>query len=405
MKKKFFALILLIILLLPVTNVLANEETKSTEQEPSTLEQVKFEQEIFRAKVLKILSENRNKIDEEGLYTPRYQVLVIEPKEGKFKGEEIQFTHENIQVNSPFIPVEERETVTIYWNNVDYPQFSLENKYRLNKIALLAIFFFALVIALTRLKGVRSIISLFITFAILVYLVAPQIAAGASPVLISFIASVLILGVAIIFGHGLKKYSVIAFISATITLVFAIILSYIVVHYPDLNGFGNDDAFWLNIGSLQHLNLQGLLLAGIIISIVGILDDVTIVQASVVEKIHKTNKTLGFKDLYKKGIEVGKDHIISMVNTLIIIYAGIALPILLYLTHDNYWDTPWWARLNQPAIVEEIARSLAGSMALVFAVPITTLLAAYYFSKKPEQQTKKQIPRIKNLFSKIKIWK
>lgn len=399
MKNKILKILFVVafIFLLFPTNSFAEDENFITESIDSvdsdivadTLNNFKFEQDIFRAKVLAIIEEDTRTYDDEGDVQLPYQYLKVKALDGKFKGQELEIDNQQIKLYDPFIEVEDGETIVIYWNNVDYPEFSVENKYHLNKILLLVIIFFLLVVALTRTKGIKALISLIITFAILVYIITPQIANGANPIIISLIGSALILAISIFLSHGMKKTSVIAYLSSFLTLIITILISYIAVHYPDLKGFGSDEAFWLNIGNLDKLNLQSLLLTGMVISIVGILDDVTIVQASIIEELHETNKQLGFKELYKKGFNVGREHIISMVNTLLIIYAGVALPILLYITQDNTWDTPFWARLNQEALVEEIARSLAGSTSLLFAVPITTLLAAYTYTKTKTHEDKK----------------
>jgi uncharacterized membrane protein len=135
----------------------------------------------------------------------------------------------------------------------------------------------------------------------------------------------------------------------------------------------------LNVG---NINLRGLLLAGIIIGMLGVLDDVTIGQATTVEEIKDANQSLGFKELYQRGTAVGKEHIASLVNTLVLAYTGVALPLVLLLTLQSQNNVvPLWLAVNGEPIAQEIVRTLVGSLALVFAVPITTFLAAYYYGK------------------------
>ena len=394
MKKVFFIFCALLILACPTNQLFAEEASDFSTPQEEAMESDEFEQEVFRAKVLEIIEEDRREQDDEGYFNQEFQDLRIKALDGRFKNREITFTNSKKRIDSPYFYAEQGDLIVVYWSNSEALQFSLENIYRLNKIYILAALFFLLIIIFTKFKGVRALASLGITLAILIYIVAPQIANGTNPLFISAISAFLILGISIFLGHGIKTSSIVAFISAAITLILAILLSWLTVKYLGLTGLGTEDAYWLFVGNLDFLNLQSLLLAGIIISIVGILDDVTIVQASLVEEIHKMNKQLTLKELYKKGITVGKEHIISMVNTLIIIYAGVALPILVYLGHDNFWGKPFWARLNEDSIVEEIARALAGSTALVLAVPITTLLAAYVFSK--QQSIRDKTPSNEN---------
>jgi uncharacterized membrane protein len=350
------------------------------------VESVTFEQELFRAKVLTIIEEETERFDADGNLQMQYQYINVTALDGQFQDLEIEMYNQNLRVSNPLELVEEGDTVVVYWSNVDNPPFTVEGTYKLNKILVLLVVFLLCVLAITRLKGLRAIISLILTFSILLYFIAPQIAAGTNVLVVSVLGSIVILAISIFIGHGIKPSSIIAFISSSATLFIAVLFSYIAVHYPNLQGYGNEDAFWLYQGSLGDINIQGLLLAGIIISIIGILDDVTIIQASLIEELHSLNPALKFKELFRKGFRIGKDHIISMVNTLIIIYAGVALPIIVYIGHNNQWEIPAWARLNQQALVEEMARALAGSTALLFAVPITTAIAAYAFSKRTKNK-------------------
>ena len=131
-------------------------------------------------------------------------------------------------------------------------------------------------------------------------------------------------------------------------------------------------------GISNNINLRGLLLGGIIIGVLGILDDITTAQAAATEEIFKANRRLGFSELYSRAFSVGREHITSLVNTLVLAYAGASLPLfLLFTLHIQ----PWWVTLNSETIAEEIVRTLVGSMTLTLAVPITTGLAAYYYTK------------------------
>jgi uncharacterized membrane protein len=127
------------------------------------------------------------------------------------------------------------------------------------------------------------------------------------------------------------------------------------------------------------VNLQGLLLGGILLGALGILDDIAIAQVSVIFQLKEVNNKLSFKELYERGLKVGKDHVASLVNTLVLAYAGANLPLFLLFTINR--DIPLWVTLNNEIIAEEVVRTLVGSMGLVLAVPITTLLAAVVVSR------------------------
>src|SRR5690606_22392691 len=142
---------------------------------------------------------------------------------------------------------------------------------------------------------------------------------------------------------------------------------------------GTEEAFYVQAaGGLGTINLKGLLLGGIIIGVLGVLDDITTAQAAVVEQLHVTDNTLAFRELLRRGLAVGHEHIISLVNTLALAYVGASLPLLLLFTQGY---TPLWVAINSERIIEEVVRTLIGSSALVLAVPITTILAALVFSR------------------------
>jgi uncharacterized membrane protein len=134
---------------------------------------------------------------------------------------------------------------------------------------------------------------------------------------------------------------------------------------------------FLQFGQLQQVNLRGLLLGGIIIGCLGVLDDITTAQTAAIDEIGKANPKMTFKELHRAGISVGREHIASLINTLALAYVGASLPLLLLFTVQE--ESPFWVVLNSEFLAEEIIRTLVGSSTLLFAVPITTWLAAYFF--------------------------
>ena len=130
------------------------------------------------------------------------------------------------------------------------------------------------------------------------------------------------------------------------------------------------------------INLQGLLLAGFIIGSLGVLDDLTISQVSTVQELYRLSPELTMREAYTRAMRVGVDHISSMVNTLFLAYAGVSLPLLLLFTFKQPPFLTLGQVLNHEVIATEIVRTLVGSIGLAVAVPITTLLAAYFYTKK-----------------------
>jgi len=316
-------------------------------------------------------------------FSSPYNIISVRALDGPFIDEDIKVFQESFRGKYVFSNIDIGDTIIVYWSELNEPPFIFHSHYRTPQIILFFLIFLAVIIALTRLHGVRAIISLALTFAVIIFFVVPQIAAGGNPILISLFGSLVILIVSIFLSHGVKTTSVIAFASSLSTIGLSVIFGSLALHMTKLIGVGGNEAFLLQFGSLDTVNLRGLLLGGMIIGTIGLLDDVSVVQASAVEEIHKANASLGKRELFIRGQRVGREHIISMVNTLFIAYAGAALPLFLFFTFQEHTPIPLWVKLNSDLVVEEVVRSLVGSMVLIFTVPLTTYIAAYVFSKRP----------------------
>jgi uncharacterized membrane protein len=248
----------------------------------------------------------------------------------------------------------------------------------------LAGLFVLAILAVGRGKGLRSLVSLALTFAVIVGFIIPQILSGSNPVLITVIGSAVILLMIIYITEGINKKSHIAVASIFISLVFSVFLSYFFVEAAKLSGLGSEDAFSLvNIGG-QAVNFKGLLLAGIIIGLLGVLDDVVISQVSTVEEIKKAKPEASPKELFRKSYRVGVSHISSMTNTLFLAYAGASITLLILFASGESAFSSWTQIINNEQIATEIVRTLAGSIGLIFSVPIATFLAVKAFSRPPK---------------------
>lgn len=260
--------------------------------------------------------------------------------------------------------------------------------YRLPAIAWITAFFLAIVIGIGRSKGLRSILGLALTVFVLVKIIVPLILQGYNPLIIMILGA---LGIAIstmYIAHGFTTRTTIALTSVLITFIIATSASFFAVHFAQMFGFGSETAFFLQTDLPANFDFRGLLLGGILIGALGVLDDITTGQSAAVHEIHKANPTLNKKELFKRGISVGREHIAALVNTLVLAYAGVSFPILLFLS--LYDHQPLWFTLNSELFAEEIIRTLIGSSALIIAVPITTALAAYWFTKNHKKTTIKE---------------
>ncbi len=261
--------------------------------------------------------------------------------------------------------------------------YYVEDIYRIPALVFATIIFLLVAIFFSRWRGVGSILGLVITIAVIIKFVTPQIIAGKNPIEISLIGAFIIAFVSLYLAHGFNKRTSIAILSTFITLSLSIAMAYGFVHFTRLFGNGSEESVYLQFGPTGHINLQGLLLGGIILGALGVLDDITTAQSATVHELKKANPSSTFKQLYTGAASVGQEHISSLINTLFLAYAGVALPLFLLFTVNG--GTPIWITLNSEFIAEEIVRTLVGSITLIVAVPITTLLAAYFFSRRKEE--------------------
>lgn len=220
--------------------------------------------------------------------------------------------------------------------------------------------------------GITSVLGMAYSFYIIFRFILPLIIKGYDPVVVSIIGAIFIIPVTFSMSHGINRKTINAIIGTLISMVIVGLLSVFFVQITKLSGFAVEEAGFLQYQLGGIINMKGILLAGIIISTLGVMDDITISQASVVEELRKANKKLSKKELFLSSMNVGKDHISSMVNTLVLVYAGASLPLLLLFVNNPH---PFSEVINYEIIADEIVRTLVGSIGLILAVPITTYIA------------------------------
>jgi len=260
----------------------------------------------------------------------------------------------------------------------DKEQYYIQDRYRLPGLLGMVAFFLILTVIFTGKQGVGSILGLIASVAVLVGYLVPSLLGGQNPVLITFIASFSIITLTIFISHGFRLRTFIAFLSMNLTLILAYGISAIFVYLAQMFGVGSEDTFYLASVVNADLDLRGILLAGVIVGMLGVLDDVTMAQAATIDEIKRANPNTKFKQLYKAGMSVGRDHIASLVNTLALAYVGSSLPLFLLL-YINSANVPIWVTLNSEFIGQELVRTLSGSIAIILAVPITSFIAAKVF--------------------------
>lgn len=232
--------------------------------------------------------------------------------------------------------------------------------------------FVVAVVALGRWKGVRALVGVAVSLVVIVTFLLPALLLGDPPVLLALVAASTIAYLALFLAHGLNERTAVALLGTLLALALTAGLAVLFVSLTRITGLASEEVMLLQASS-GIIDLQGLLLAGIMIGALGVLDDVTVTQVAAVWELKLADRRFGAWELYRRAVNIGRDHIASVVNTLALAYAGAALPLLLLFTQAQ---RSFEEVVTGEAVAMEVVRTLVGSIGLVAAVPITTGIAA-----------------------------
>lgn len=252
-------------------------------------------------------------------------------------------------------------------------RYRLYDVQRGRPLLLLGVLFVAAVVALGRWRGVASLAGLLLSLLVLVRFVLPAVLAGADPLPIAVVGSAAIMFVAVFLAHGVTARSSVAVLGTLLSLVLTGLLAGAFVAAGRFTGLASEEATVIR-AVYGEVDVHGLLLAGVIIGSLGVLDDVTVTQASAVWELRAADPRRSARELFTSGLRIGRDHIASTVNTLVLAYAGASLPLLLLFSVAG---RPLAEVLTSEVVAAEVVRTLVGSVGLVASVPITTALAAF----------------------------
>jgi uncharacterized membrane protein len=332
------------------------------------------------ARVVKILESSRI-IEESGNSHP-YQKLQLEGTSKNIKGKFI--TTENGKFDQTGIVVYKigDQLVLTQMKGPQGISYSITDYVRRTPLAILFLIFVVLAVFIGGKRGASSLIGMTLTFALLYFFILPQISNGAHTLLMSTIAAIIIVPSTFFLSHGINKKTLCAILGTFIALILTGALASFFVQQAHLSGFASEEAGYLDVMKKGSIDIKGLLFAGIIIGLLGVLQDITVSQAAVVYQLKKANAKMKFIDLFTHAMDVGRDHIASMTNTLILVYAGASLPLLLLFINN---PLPFSQVVNSEMISQEIVTTLISSIGLIIAVPITTLLTAFIAGVKTER--------------------
>lgn len=263
------------------------------------------------------------------------------------------------------------DVIVVAAESPDGKSYSIVDHQRGHEMVLLAVAFVLALVTFGRWRGVSALAGLVVTFCLLLFFVVPAILDGQPPLLVAIVGSSAIMLTVLYLTHGWAVSTTVAVLGTLISLTLTGLLSAVTVSALHLTGITDDISN--AVGSGHSVNMEGLLLAGIVIGSLGVLDDVTVTQAATVDELARANPAYGARLLYRAASRVGRSHIASVVNTIVLAYAGSSLPLLVLIVADN---GGLGSVVTNQVLAQEIVRSLVATLGLIAAVPVTTGLAA-----------------------------
>ena len=332
-----------------------------------------FGADTVRAKIVQIIEEGQIEL---GGNLQTYQVARVNILEGQYAGivMEIDYGKRQIRSDDYLLEVGDQVMVSISKTPDNVVNAYFVDYVRTTPILWLTAIFAIAIILISTWKGLRALLSMAFSLYIIIGYIIPHILIGEDPLRVSIIGSIILLAVSLYLTYGWTLKTHAAVISMALVLLLTGALSGLFVVFAKLNGTGDENVMFLMQLMDTPINLRGLLLGGMLIGALGVLDDLVTTQASAVFELHHANQSLGFRGLYNSAMRIGQDHVAATVNTLVLAYAGASLPMLLMfsLGHGDYGYL-----INFSFIAEEIVRTLVGSLGLVAAVPLTTVIAIF----------------------------
>lgn len=326
--------------------------------------------------------ENIEYIDSENAPEQTKQLVTVKVLNGDFKGAETVV--ENMLTGNPAYDIllskDDKVILHIepkveFIENADDVDFFISDIKRTNGLYFFTGIFFALLLLIGRKKGVFSFLSIAATVGLIFFAMTPMILHGISPILASLFVCIISTVITVYLVGGFNYKSTSAILGTVTSLIFAAILSIIAIKISTLTGFAGEEPMFLYTAR-PDLDFEGILSASMMLAALGAVMDVGVSIASTINEIHNTDNSLGIKELFKSGMNVGRDIIGTMSNTLILVYLGSSLPLVLL---SNNIDLTKFFNLNQ--VATEISSALIGSIAILACVPITAIVASVLIIK------------------------
>jgi uncharacterized membrane protein len=372
MNRKTFMIVLRVVAVIVLAAILIPKILDYLNQPEVEQTQIGYNSGTAPAEVAAIVEEGEITL---GDVTQPYQIAAVTVQEGEYAGQTFEIEYGTRQIRNEMILLSAGDEILVTISSMPTGEVAVQFtdfQRRSSMMLLLGIFVLASVV-ISGWKGIRSLLGILLSLAVIVLIILPGIQEGKDPLSISIFGAFLFMAFSLylIYGWTVKTHA--AVLGSLVALAITGFLAYVFVNHARLTGYGDENMFYISQLTGNTLNTRSLLLAGVLIGTLGVLDDLVISQASAVFELFRVNPEQDFRSLFHSAMTIGQDHIAATVNTLVLAYAGASLPMLLLFSFRN---VDFGMAVNLEFIAEEIVRTMVGSLGLFAAVPITTALSA-----------------------------
>ena len=381
MKKIYCILIFIIVIFLNSSNVYCdnlsndNEISRYFENEMNNTDYI-----IAKAKIISIeYDDTMEKRDVPLESDIRYQHIKVKILNGKFKGQSLVLKHtvERIMPGNYIFKNGDKILLRITERDGNIDTVKIQEKIRDTQVFIIIGLFIALLLIFGKLSGLKTLISLFLTISLIIFAYIPLILKGFSPIISSIIISIIAIILTLIIISGFNKKTLVAVIGTSIGVIMAGILAIIFGKVSHLTGLSDDNSISLAyIPQFRNLNYQGILFGTMLIGAIGAVMDVAISIASSLFEMKLINGNISKKEMFSSGMNIGRDMLGSMSNTLILAYVGTSLHLIMLFM---VYKIKFIEIMNLDSIATEIIRAMAGSIGLIITIPITVAIGVYYY--------------------------
>ena len=331
---------------------------------------------VIDAHVVRVVEQGARPGTAAGVPPQLFQTLELQLDEGLYRGDRVtlQWGGRTALNANGLLAVGDKVLVSQRRGDGDVRQYAIEEIVRLPSLLPLVALLIVALLVVARWKGLASLAGLGGSIGVFLLAIVPAVQRGDDPLVATLIGALAVLVVAVFVVHGLNRKSVAALAGTATCLLLVVALASAALLFSHMTGLGSEEAVFLAIGSGGRIDLHRLILAGIVVGSLGALVDMGVGQASATFELAAAHHEMRGRRLYASALNVGRDHIGSLVNTLALAYFGSSLPLIVLLSLGN---APLSLAVNSETIVGSIISILVASVGLVACVPITTAIAVF----------------------------